>query len=255
LNYGERFSRLRDLLEKDVGIAFQKLRCLFSACNLLFGLNLKLDEPVEFGYLDYMVGFVRDLIDQVERATIEEVDFDHVVYLHQGRATKPGSPTGSNSFYSDATWKDLISKGSLATFDLSKEFAAAVKRLRLRGIGISISTPDSDKPLAKYRSFSAVVFPPEAANVFDVGSKKSRPPVIFEAFGLSEPNATRIVQAPAINNIDPRGEWHMQISPNQGYPDATAHATDPTILLDVKLHLRLTAQVDKNPASWSDFAA
>jgi hypothetical protein len=79
LNYGERYLRLKDLIEQDVGIAFQKLRCLTNARNWLFDLKLKMDNPTEFGYLDYLIGLARTLIDQVERSTIEEIDFDHVV--------------------------------------------------------------------------------------------------------------------------------------------------------------------------------
>jgi hypothetical protein len=141
---------------------------------------------------------------------------------------------------------------------ISQKSFPAVKKLRLRGIGVSIGMAGMNQNLYlnEYQSFSAVVFPPEAVNVFDTNSKKARPPVIFEAFGVTKPGAVRIIQSPAITNIDPRGEWHLQISPNYLWPgDTKSRWTDPAILLDVKLHLRVTAQVNKDPASWSDFAA
>ena len=255
LNYGERLDRLTNFLKQDVGFAFQKLRCLSKACNLLFDLKMELEKPTEFGYLDYLVTFTRDLINQVEVATVEEIEFDHIVYLRQPRVNKPDGSTTA-PYFTPQAWTDNFKTNKLFVFNLNTEFPTAIKKLRIRAIGLSFSTTAPENVARKLWSMSAVVFPPDAVDVFDAGSTKARPPVIFEGSGMTEPNFNRMVQSPAVANIDPRGkDWHLQLSTNVQYPDAEIHPRDENIVRDVKIHLRLAALVDKTPGNWSGFAA
>jgi len=267
LNYSERYDRLRSLLTQDVTVAFQKIRCLYKACNKVFDLALDLQDPFPFGYLDYLVVFVRDAVNAVEVATVEEIDFDYVVYLRQPRMKSDGS---QSQLIDQTTWENVISpptsapvgaKGSglLGPITLDKEFSAAIKKLRVRGVGLSldITVPnDANINTAKLKSTSAVLFPPAQENLFSPGSQKERPPVVITGFNNSDLASAKIVSAPAVANIDPRVDsWFIQVSSNLYVPDVNAHARNKDEIKDIKLHLKLSALVDKTRSKWTDFAS
>jgi hypothetical protein len=71
---------------------------------------------------------------------------------------------------------------------------------------------------------------------------------------MTEPGAVRIVQTSAVQNIDPRGECGIQLSTNLLYPDSHAHSSVGSVE-DIKLHLRLSATVEKNYYVWDKFSA
>jgi hypothetical protein len=170
LNYGERYNRTRAFLEQDIAVAYQKTRCIELAAHEIFGIersSLKLDEPSEFGYLDTLVTFLRTAIEELQNATKEEIDFEHIIPLHFGRAK-----SGRNSVVDDAPWNAALGNpgggNGRLSFSLKNEFPNAVSRLRVRGIGLSVLwLPDIPDSQSRLRAISAVIFPPEVKNLPD----------------------------------------------------------------------------------------
>jgi len=253
LNYAERYERIVGLLAQDVGIAYQKLRCLVGGCNQVFGLNVELRDPFEYGYLDYTVAATRDLLNKVEIATVEQIQFDHIVALHQPKSidAKGGR---KDPPYTDGKWIEAMNSDGLLTISLKNEFPTAIKRVRLRAIGLSYGLSLDVSEKAKLGTISAVVTPPEVPNVFSSGSTKRRSPIILEGVGLTDSSSPKWLQSSAVTNIDPRGDWKIKLSPNVVFQDMDAHRRDSGTVRDIKLHLRLTALVDKD-GDWSDFNA
>jgi hypothetical protein len=89
-------------------------------------------------------------------------------------------------------------------------------------------------------------------NLFASDSSKKRPPVIIEKIGIFDPAENKTFASPSVGNIDPRsGEWKIQLSANMLYPDSEP-TLDGARIRDIKLHLRLSAIVDKSPEQWAD---
>jgi len=253
LNYRERLDRTRAFLEQDIGIAYQKIRCIQPAVNKIFGLSSSLKPPFEVGYLDYLVIFLRDVIEQVEVATVEEVDFEHVVSLHQPRALKPDSSSQSQLVPS-GPWNAAFGAGYLS-FSLDKEFPQAVKRLRIRAIGVSMLSESPADENNRLRSSTAIIFPPSVDDLLSPGNASARPPVLIEKICQYDPAATRLAALQAVNNIDPRvDKWQLQLSTNLMFPDGNSHGRSVNQIKEIKLHLKLSAILDKAPASWSDLS-
>lgn len=268
LNYAERYSRLRTLLSQDLTVAFQKTRCLSKGCNKIFGkLNLSLEEPFRFGYLEYLVYYVRDLAAAVELATIEEIDFQQTISFRAPRVIKT-NPLKTFQLFNNDTWNRTLTptntghNAGLFSFSLNKSiFPTAIRRLRVRSIGMSLLSDNPDSPgwSVKQRTSSAVIFPPPMENLFSPGSGIPRPPVVVDAFCQFDATNPRFVTLPAVSNIDPRedrfGGWQVQISTSMMWPDLSPHPRNELQIYDIKLHLKLSATVDKSSAAWSDFSA
>jgi hypothetical protein len=258
LNYGDRFNRIRKLLEPDIATAYDKIRCVQLAANKIFGLATDpLDPPSEIGYLDYLVVTLRDIIRQIEIATKDEVDFEHVISLKQPRRLK----AGQTQLITNATWNSTLhgaQQSGLLSFSLKNDFPAAVQRLRVRAIGLSLQCDQPENPISRERTTAAVVFAPAVENLFSPGSGIPRPPVIIEKIDQFVPNNTKFFVLPAVANIDPRedqfGGWQIQVSTNMLWPDVGVHGRDDANILDLKLHLKLSAITDKSPSQWTDFA-
>src|SRR6202008_1229744 len=101
-----------------------------------------------------------------------------------------------------------------------------------------------------FKYASAVVFPPQVPDLFAQGAFANRPPIIIEGIGLTGPGGPKMVNSPAVRNIDPRGQWNILVSSNLYQPDATA-AQSADAIEDIKLHLALTAVLSSDPNSWS----
>jgi hypothetical protein len=178
LNYGERYQRVSKMLQEDIGVAFQKLQCLSKACNYLFGLTFPLSPPVEVGYLDYMVTYTRELLNLVEIATINEVNFNHVVYLRQPKSLASTNPANPGRI-SAGVWSETLNGTRLFTFNLKdNEFpsAPAITRLRMQSLGMSMTmgNPASTDTTIPLKSASAVIFPPEVPDLFSDSGKGRR---------------------------------------------------------------------------------
>jgi hypothetical protein len=94
-------------------------------------------------------------------------------------------------------------------------------------------------------------------DLFSPSSKMNRNPIIIERISVLDPGAVRLSNYDPITNVDPRGEWKIQLSANSTYPDGAArarNADDNSRMLDLKLHLRLRGIVDKSPGSWADLS-
>jgi hypothetical protein len=79
-----------------------------------------------------------------------------------------------------------------------------------------------------------------------------RPPVIIDSIGLYGGGAPKIFSAIGVLNIDPRLDpWQIQVSQTMIYPDANTHGRAASQIRDIKLHLGLSALLDKKIASWS----
>lgn len=256
LNYAERYQRISQMLQQDIGIAYQKLRCLSLACNSLFNLNYPLDPPKEVGYLDYVVTYMRELINKVEIATVKEVNFNHTVYLRQPKSVSSGNAPGT-PHVTNPLWNDILGGSRLFEINLSNEFPAAITRLRVLSVGLSMSlgTPGAGDTTTTLKSASAIVFPPEAKDFFSPGATRKRPPILIEGVGLTGPGTPSMVGSSSVRHIDPRGEWRVQLSSNFYQPDATKPGS-PTSegIQDVKLHLALSGLLSDDSNEWKDFA-
>jgi len=250
LNYAERYARVRGFLEEDIAIAFQKIRCVALSVKKIWGIDSPLQLPSEVGYLDYLVTYLRGVIYEVERRTVEEVDFEHIVSLRQPHA-KP-----QYQIINDPVWNQTLDPntgGGLLTFTLKDEFLPVFSRLRIRAIGLSYEIDVPGDTAARLRSMAAVVVPPRAENLFSPGSQKSRPPVVIEGVGIYDPLARPNMYAlSSVQNIDPReDQWQVQVSSNMIWPDAASHGKHPANIRDLKLHLKLSAiYTNKDTSSW-----
>jgi hypothetical protein len=254
--YEERFNRLRGFLEQDIKIAFQKLRCVQLAANKIFGLSTTLDPPFEYGYLDYMVMKLREIVQHIEQATIQEVDFEHVVSLTQARVKPDGS---SVQLIDNPKWTGFFKNG-LFSFTLRNEFPAAISRLRIKAIALSMVTDHPESPTTRERAAAAAVFPPPQEDIFHPGVPKSRSPALIEKIDRFSPaSLTKFINIPGVANIDPREDrfgrgWQIQLSSNMLWPDAKAHGRSLTNILDIKLHLKLGAIMNNDPTAWTDLS-
>jgi hypothetical protein len=83
-----------------------------------------------------------------------------------------------------------------------------------------------------------------------------RAPVIIENISGGDRFSAKMTPLPSVTNIDPRiGPWHIQVSSNLYHPDVGSHARNKDDIRDIKLHLRLSAIVDKTRVKWSDFSS
>jgi hypothetical protein len=262
LNYEQRFNRIRAFFVEDLKLAYQKIRCLEKGADKFFDIKSPLKPPFAgvtsdgIGYLDYLVLYVRDLINQVEIEKEHEIEFEHTVYLHQGRWLADG--TVFIRIPDQATWISYLEPNGtgLIPFDLSQnEFPSSLSRLRISALGLSWASPDPDKTSEKLKGFSAVVFPPQALNLFS-GSMQNRKPIILENFGLTD-RSTKLTAYDSINNVSPSGAWRIQMSSNVGYPDITPRrrfGNDAASFKDLKLHLRLKAVASSDASQWTKFS-
>jgi hypothetical protein len=255
LNYGDRFKRLRGYLEQDIGIAYQKIRCIEVAARELFGINNQLDKPCSFGYLDTLVVYVREIIRVVELATLDEVEFEHVVSIRSPRLIQ----TGVYRHFDDPSFGSIMNTGDgLFSVDLRGEFPAGIIHMRLQGIGVSINCDLAGSPMTRLRTASVVVFPPPVKDLFTGDPRgATRSPVVFERVGPMEPGVVSYNTSPSIINIDPRREnWDIQVGISMLFPDdaAVTHRRNATNILDIKLHLKLLVMMDKDRRSWSNFS-
>lgn len=261
LNYKDRFNRIRRFLEQDIATAYRKIQCIEKGASQIFDVNVQLDAPTELNYLDTLVEYVRKVIQQIEIATLEEVEFEHVVSIRQPVMT---SPSSHHQYYNDQQFKTVINAdggpedSGLLTLDLTRhggwvEFSPSVLRVRLRGIGLSMisNDPRPDGVL----STSAIVIPPDTMG-FD-GKPFDTSPIIVERIGQYDGTTPRIVSFPAINNIDPRGKWQIQVSSNivvgSNINDATGHARSVNNIQEIKLHLKVAALLLKGRSNWTKF--
>ncbi len=241
-------------MEQDIGIAYQKIKCIAVAAKKIFDINVDLDPPTEYGYLDYLVTFVRKIIDKAELNTLEELDFDHMVSLHIPKTSNgiAGNPLIGPEL---ATIVVPASGKGLLTFTLDKEFPPGVKRLRMKAIGLSYVSDAPADTAARLRVTSAVIFPPRADNLFSPGSYRDRSPIVIERVSEFDPSLIRFQGADAVGNIDPRnGQWQIQLSSSMFFSDSANHYRQFANIIDVRLHLRLSAILDKSVAAWSDFS-
>jgi hypothetical protein len=257
LNYSERYNRLRSFLEQDISAAYQKLRCCSLASNKVLGTQLPtLSDPTEFGYLDYLVTYLRDLIEQATITTEPEVEIEHVVHLRLKKATK-GDGSTSEAAPVGAEWDtifDPVTGKGLLSFNLKSEFPTVFKRVRMKGVGLSVLWDAPEAPATRLRSLSAVVFPPRVDNLFSAGSFRDRPPVVLDRVYLYDPAQSRAFNTTAVSNVDPRGDWKIQISSNATFPDINLHGRTKASILDVKLHLKIAAVLDTDANNWSNFS-
>jgi hypothetical protein len=278
LNYVERYNRVAAYLQEDVGIAFQKLRCLSAGCNAIFGLNLSLPPPSPVAYLDTMVTFLRNLMNQVEIATQTEVSFNHIVYLHQPKVGQnpiypPSTPLtplpnpkpviGYYPRISTDDWQATLqavmgnSQNHLRSFaiDLTKEFPSTITRLRVAGVGLTMTlgNPSATDATYPYKSASAIVFPPTVTDLLETSpTPLMRSPLIIEGIGLTSPTGPTMIAPSSVRNIDPRGVWFVQLSANFYQPDATTTGS-PDQIDDLKLHISLVGSLEADPNKWSAF--
>lgn len=250
LNFGDRANRIRDLLREDVEVAIQKTKCAAKGMERLLGVQRPMPDPLKRAYLDKLVMYVRALIEDYDLVTQEEVEFEHIVPLRQDRFKQ--NNTFTSAHIDQAEWDLKLDHGQNGRFtlNLSNEFAKAMKRLRVTGIAISYVPPDVGSLEVRTRSVSAVLFPPPVANPFSQG-EISRPPVPFARVAFYDPSNIRFVSEPAFENLDPRGEWMIQISTNMYFPNATRTARDRQHINDVRIHFLLKGQLEKARADWT----
>ncbi|TCA92173.1 hypothetical protein E0H65_22550 [Rhizobium leguminosarum bv. viciae] len=248
LNFRERYDRLRRFLEQDVGVAYQKLKKLSEGATRIFALTSNLERPFEFGYLDYLVSYTRQLSEALEIETIKEVDFEHVISLAFPQTLKANGSQIQRHFEPNA-WIVALNpqtgSGNLKFSLIASEFPAFARRLRIRAIGLSLVLDSPEVPIVRFRSGSAVIFPPQV-------DQQRRPPIVIEKIGLYDPNSnTRLFTGTSANNLDPRGSWEVQVSTNMMWADAGAHGRSHANIRDIKFHLRLSATLDPEPISWA----
>ncbi|MGE0120634.1 MAG: hypothetical protein AB7S71_24765 [Dongiaceae bacterium] len=261
LNYGERFRKMRKYLIQDITVAYDKLRCLDKGLRQVFKAvpELKLPDlpnPHAGDYLGDVVVWLRDVIDRLERGLTSEIEFDHTVSLTQPRRyqNKPLTP-----LIQWKAWQTAMAPAGTGTieFSLANEFSAAIKNLRLRGLGLSMSTKDPDHASKRLYRMYVMVFPPDVTNLFSANSFRNRPPVIFDDVALTDPNSNAAIKVTEpIMNIDPRERsWKLQVSSNWFYPDGTSRPRSFEYFYDVRLHMRLRATVDGSPEAWKELSA
>ena len=259
LNYAERYGRIEQLLRQDIRVAYGKLRCIEAGMKQVFGLSVALPPPQLQGYLDAMVMFLRGAVESAGIATLEEVQFDHVVSLHQPRATNTRG-SAQVQLIADAAWDAATGTDGdgVISFQLKDEFPAPIQRLRVRAIGLSVLFTDVGRDLMTSgngsvqhdRAIRAVIAPPQAPDLFSPGGFRDRPPVVVAAATWFDPSSIRMSVLPAVANLDPRtGTWRIQLSPAVFAPTSSAVSRWNTIF-DVKLHLQLAALIDKSVFPW-----
>jgi hypothetical protein len=256
LNYCERYNRTKAFLVQDIGTAYQKIKCITVGIKKLFDLDFPLEDPFEYGYLDYLVSYIRkNVIENVEIATLNEVDFEHVVSIKQKRVL---NPNGANIYQlvPNPVYDAAIapSGNGLLSFSLANEFPAAVQRLRLKAVGVSIISENATDLGNRMRSVAVALFPPQTENLFLPGNFITRSPIIIEKVGIFDPNVTKLVSGSSFNNIDPRGDWKIQVSSNLIFPDINPHGRNPINVQEIKLHLKLTSILAHDTSAWSDLS-
>jgi hypothetical protein len=248
LNYCERYNTLAKFVTQDIVIAYQKILCVDAILPTIFGLNPpSLDKPTADSedYLGTLVTHVRAILDQIDRASAEEIEFDHVVYVAAPRAIRR-----QQDFYrfGQGGLRPFVEGSGAIRLDLSgqSEFPGYINRLRMRAIGLSMSVgadPALFNPRTAIQRAAAAVFPPAG-----------RAPVIIEDIGVTRPAGAPLNTTNQIMNVDPRGVWNIQLSSNLGLADNLVHHLEYEWFTDIKLHLRLRATVDRDFNKWANFS-
>ncbi|MBY3575472.1 hypothetical protein HFN65_31530 [Rhizobium laguerreae] len=257
LNYTERANRIRSYLEQDISIAYRKSRSIDYGQERIFNIVERLKPPKRERYLDYLVSYIREAINKIELKAMDEIEFEHVVSIHQPRAKNPGGKAKFEHM-DDENWKMALNAkegdGEIGC-DLQIEFPSTIKRLRVRGISASMLVESPDDPVARQRTCAIVVFPPRPSEwPTEIEEHlKDRTPVIIEHIGPADqrPAPTRYV---SINNLDPRGSWRIQVSTNLLWADGKVHGRSETHIKDIKLHFNLLATVaSPDDTAWKEF--
>jgi hypothetical protein len=105
-----------------------------------------------------------------------------------------------------------------------------------------------------FKSASAIVFPPEAKDLFSAGATRKRQPIVIENVGLTSPSGPSMLGSSSVRHIDPRGEWRIQLSSNFYQPDPTKSEAPNAEVSDVKLHLSLSGLLSADSNDWKYFA-
>jgi hypothetical protein len=244
-NYWERYQNIGVFLEQDVKIAYKKIISINSVLKEIYGIDPVFDTPSRANYINYvgyLIGYLRKMIDDIEIATKDEVEFDHIVYLHQWRHL---GGAGNYQRITDVAWGTLMAGQGLIAVDLTDEFKDVFDgRIRVRAIGLSMSTDDPGNPTTRAKRAIAAVFPPPSSD------GKPRAPIVMEEIGVTIPGNVKLVSCSQVMNIDPRGPWKIQLSANFGWADNAPHARIGADPLDIKLHLRLRTFLKRDFHAW-----
>lgn len=257
LNYRQRAERVRGMLVQDAVGAYRKCQAISKGARQVLGVDLPFPDVNPNGTLDALVLYVRELITAYELATQEEVEFEHVISLTQPPTTTTWPP--GPALVPPDVWNQKLGPTGDRTFalDLRNAFPAAMKRLRVRAIGVSylVVLPPNADAARRATGLSGVLIPPQAPNPFSAGSVKPRPPVPFGRIAMFEANAMRFIEDPAFSNLDPRGSWTLQIGRDYlpGFPAGVGATTGPMVVNDIRLHFIVAGQLDKAAAAWKTY--
>jgi hypothetical protein len=216
LNYKERLNRLILLLVEDVRDAYLKARAAERGLKRVFGIDLPLP-PLDSLFLEGFLVWVRKAIRQLEIDQLDDVEFEHIVYLIQYRGDSQSSGVMADHWNGYVVPMTPGNDGTLLV-DLRAYFDSAPlgAHLWLRGVGLSFSVQNVDVSSWRLFRLSAQVFPPPVDNLFasDPASPQiPRTPVMLTNIGITNPSEpARIFRGPSVYNIDPRGIWTLKVN-------------------------------------------
>lgn len=249
MNFKGRLERLLKLLREDVKDAYLKARAAERGLKHVFGINLSLP-PLGKSFLEDFLIWTRQAIRTLEIEQLDNIDFEHIVYLAQPRGD--GKPSGVVNDYAQkmASASDGTLEVNLKSYFDSIPLGA---HLWTRGVGLSFSHNNPSVPQHRLYRLSAQIFPPPVKDLFSSNQNSTIPrgPILLTNVAITDPNQTvKMHRGPEINNIDPRGSWIIKVNSTLGFPNDGTHTRNQLDTPDIKLHLLLTARPKKSAADW-----
>ena len=285
MNFKERRDRVVEFIKQDIADAYEK--AMAACAGIQAQLNLSAtqhpfpvitdDDTKDVLFLDNFVLWTREVIQQYELYTQDEVVFDLVlptcVPYSSDFASIDKRLLSASAF--SAAILDATSSGGLLAVPLKKAIPSDLVtngNARLRGLGISVTTPAGVSAEADTSAtWSAVVFLPPQNSPYSSAARTTRklaekwsrtsanqtvvrPPVVLgQVFPYSFGANPAMSVGPEVWNADPSlDNTQILILPmalDRG--PARPGVRNNTIVSDVKIHLRLVAKASPRVTDWT----
>lgn len=250
LNFADRRSRLIAYLIRDFREALLKSIALAAGLNEVYDIDHPLPDLNERPAIDSLTQWCAEVFERLEYRRLGEVEFEKIISLHTPFPDGEGKVVTliDNALFARVS----TNEGDGIDVNLQHAFSAGMGRPRLRGVGLSCSFADADAVGRNALKIGANVFPPLQKYLFAGEELKYRkPPVSLGSVGLFRSDVpVHYNTSRNIRNVDPRGEWTIIIEKFHLYHDSADRSKRWDGVSDLKLHLLLAANPERDPAKW-----
>jgi hypothetical protein len=250
-NYPERYNRVLDIYADEMFEVIAKADAISEGLEIVFGVRLpvpKYDDPAT-GFLDKMVVWARDVARFLHHHNELSSIYDVIAPLVQPWRADPFGPF----IVGDEFRRNLKKAGprKVLTFDFNNTLFGQTA-VRVIGVGLSFgfhvpaNTPGWRDEASGYRLRTTIHTPPQK---MVNGEFYERPPVLLGNVALHAADAPVAWHDGYVcRNINPQGKWRIVVEERLAFFDGKEHDVSKGFwspeIPDIKLHLRIKAEVD-----------